>query len=268
MNKSFPLFLLLIFLLFILNFSLISAATLTGTIYNNQLEPEQNVLLTINTLPQQKYLAKEGIYSFELLPGNYTLNFQKGFFSSNEEIQIIDDTGKYNVDLFLVPDLHDEENLLSDTAEDLGSSLDENILAEKTSLKAWYTYWNFVILFFIIAWAGYRFFKLRKKYGSISKFRRQIKIESNKSLEQIKQEIAQEPTYLDRALEIIKQHNGRLNQKDLRQEMLPLSEAKISLIVSELEHQGKVDKIKKGRSNIIVLKPEISEKISSLPEHP
>ncbi len=36
--------------------------------------------------------------------------------------------------------------------------------------------------------------------------------------------------------------------------MLDLSEAKISLILTELEHKGKVEKIKKGRGNVILLK--------------
>jgi uncharacterized membrane protein len=36
--------------------------------------------------------------------------------------------------------------------------------------------------------------------------------------------------------------------------MLPLSEAKISLIVTELEHTNKVVKVKKGRGNVILVK--------------
>ena len=33
-----------------------------------------------------------------------------------------------------------------------------------------------------------------------------------------------------------------------------MSEAKISLMIAELEHKGLVEKIKKGRGNIVVLK--------------
>jgi len=40
----------------------------------------------------------------------------------------------------------------------------------------------------------------------------------------------------------------------LRKEMLYLSEAKISLILTELEHKGKIEKIKKGRGNVIVVR--------------
>src|SRR3989344_2647515 len=51
-----------------------------------------------------------------------------------------------------------------------------------------------------------------------------------------------------------KKHDGRINQKELRKEMLYLSEAKVSLIVTELEHKGMIEKIKKGRGNVLILK--------------
>ena len=54
-------------------------------------------------------------------------------------------------------------------------------------------------------------------------------------------------------LAIIKRHGGRATQKELRRE-LPLSEAKISLLLTELEHRKKIEKIKKGRGNVVVLK--------------
>jgi uncharacterized membrane protein len=54
-------------------------------------------------------------------------------------------------------------------------------------------------------------------------------------------------------LEKIKKNNGRITQKELRKEF-PLSEAKISLAITELEHKNKVEKIKRGRTNVIILK--------------
>jgi uncharacterized membrane protein len=62
------------------------------------------------------------------------------------------------------------------------------------------------------------------------------------------------PGYLNRALDIIKGNDGRITQKDLRREMMDLSESKVSLIITELEHKGKIEKIKRGRGNIILLK--------------
>ena len=44
-----------------------------------------------------------------------------------------------------------------------------------------------------------------------------------------------------------------MTQKDIRKS-IPFSEAKVSLILADLEHTGKIEKIKKGRGNIIILK--------------
>ena len=52
---------------------------------------------------------------------------------------------------------------------------------------------------------------------------------------------------LDKILRILKENDGRINQKELRKHF-PLSEAKISLVITQLE------KIKKGRGNILILK--------------
>ena len=50
---------------------------------------------------------------------------------------------------------------------------------------------------------------------------------------------------------LIKSHK-RVTQKEIRNAS-PLSESKISLIISELENEGKIRKIKRGRANIIIL---------------
>ncbi|MBW3003954.1 hypothetical protein KY337_05290, partial [Candidatus Woesearchaeota archaeon] len=54
-------------------------------------------------------------------------------------------------------------------------------------------------------------------------------------------------------LEFIKQREGRVTQKEIRKEF-PSSEAKISLVLTELQQKGRIEKIKKGRGNIIILK--------------
>jgi uncharacterized membrane protein len=53
-------------------------------------------------------------------------------------------------------------------------------------------------------------------------------------------------------LAFIKEEGGRVTQKDIRKKF-PLSEAKISLVVTELESKELVKRIKKGRANIVVL---------------
>ena len=70
-----------------------------------------------------------------------------------------------------------------------------------------------------------------------------------------KTEEIQEPSDqdLDKIIKIIKNNNNRITQKELRKHF-PLSEAKISLLIADLEKQGKLEKIKKGRGNILILK--------------
>jgi uncharacterized membrane protein len=51
-------------------------------------------------------------------------------------------------------------------------------------------------------------------------------------------------------LAFIRSHK-RVTQKEIRKSF-PMSEAKISLIITDLESQGKVRKIKKGRGNVII----------------
>ncbi len=63
------------------------------------------------------------------------------------------------------------------------------------------------------------------------------------------------PEDLRRAVEIIKKEGGRITQKELRKR-LGYSEAKVSLIIADLERRGIVEKVKKGRGNIIFLKEE------------
>ncbi|HLD39631.1 MAG TPA: hypothetical protein VJB13_00660 [Candidatus Nanoarchaeia archaeon] len=232
----------LIFLLLLL--PLASAATLKGSIYNENLQLSKDVLVEINTVPQQKYLAKTGLYSFDLPPGKYTLTAKSSQYTVTENVEILSATGEYVLDLFLLPDFVEEDQLWQETQQEIPLSTEESAVP----------IWSWIIAGVIFVVLLARIIYTRKKYGSLRLFQKKVKAESRKTLEQHKEELAAEPGYLDQALEIIKKHDGRINQKELRREMMPLSEAKVSLIITELEHKGKVEKIKKGRGNVVILK--------------
>ena len=57
----------------------------------------------------------------------------------------------------------------------------------------------------------------------------------------------------EKVLDFIKKNNGRVTQKEIRKNFA-YSEAKISLVISELEHKNKIEKIKKSKGNIIILR--------------
>ena len=57
---------------------------------------------------------------------------------------------------------------------------------------------------------------------------------------------------LNKIIQLLKKNQGRMSQRELRKHFA-LSEAKISLMITELETEGKLKKIKKGRGNILIL---------------
>lgn len=239
MNRS--IYLLIIILLLS---SLASAATLKGEIYTEYLELAEDVLVEINTVPQQKYLAKTGSYSFELSPGEYLLTAKNNQYVITEEIIVLSEKGEYVLDLFLLPEFTEEDELWQETEEEL--------VVDPEEIPRRLLSWIIVGVIFLALLS--RIIYVRKKYGSLHLFRRRIKEESRKTIEQHKEELEKEPSYVEKALEIIKSHGGRITQKELRKELLYLSEAKVSLIVTELEHKELVEKIKKGRGNVLLLK--------------
>lgn len=240
------------------------AATLTGSIYNSKLELESNVLVQINTAPEQKLLSKDGTYAFELQPGKYLLNAKKEELGVSEEVEITagsEADGAYVIDLFLLPDLSEEDDLWQDVPKE---NLVEDVLSNDKSSNLG---WGMGILGIIILIAGgILFLRFRKisnaekiivtKNENINETKKEVR-EIHLS-EQLKEELApgpgSEPSYLDETVEIIKKHGGRIYQKELRKEMLHLSESKVSLILTELEHKGRIEKIKKGRGNAVILK--------------
>jgi len=245
--------LILVITLIILS-SLVNAATLKGSIYNTNLELEENVLVEIDTTPQQQFLSKDGNYEFELNPGKYQLTVRKEKTEIKEDLEVIKE-GIFLFDVFLLSSLTEENELWQDSEENLFSeemeSEEEKTKASDNNEIEW---WRWAIGIFIVLFGLQRIYRARKKYGPLQIFRKKIKKESKKTIEQHKKELEQEPGYIDKAIEIIKKNDGRITQKELRKEMLYLSESKFSLIVTELEHKGKIEKVKKGRGNIILLK--------------
>lgn len=224
-------------LVFLLLLNLAIATTLTGTIYNQDLEPEPNVLVQVSS---QRYLSLDGTYMVQIPAGTYPITITKEDLTVTEEVVVQGQVTYY--DLFLIPDFDDEDDLWKDTEEDLFED-------EKSLFR-----WEYLVAIAIVIYALIRFFKARLKYGPLNKFRKRVKEDSKKTVEQHKAELEKEPGQIDKAVEIIKKHDGRITQKELRKEMLYLSEAKVSLILTELEHKGLVERVKKGRGNVVILK--------------
>lgn len=229
--------------------SVVGTATLKGTIYDLELEKVEDALVSINTEPNQQYLAKEGEYSFEVPAGEYELKAKKGELEAEEKIRVKGE-GEFVFDLFLLPGFEEEDALLGDI-EELGVSERETM---QESFFGKYPLGSYLAAFGILLIAIGRIVLARKKYGPLRRKRKKEEKEKEPEKKEENLQRQEETGDLTETLEIIKNHEGRITQKELRKEMMHLSEAKISLILTELKHKEKIEKIKKGRGNVVILK--------------
>jgi len=210
------------------------AATLHGTIYewSDFEKPLKNALVEVNSTPAQYVVAKTGTYSFNLSPGTYLIKakyFRDNIleYSAEEEIQIERD-GDFVHDLLLFPPTESEYDVLGDinlTSVDI----------EAENYTSIYT----VPILILISSAFVIIYRFKKK---------KIHAKSENIAEPEKSDLPQD---LRDLYEIILEMGGRTTQKELRKK-IKYSEAKVSLMVTDLEDRGFIKKIKKGRSNIII----------------
>ena len=210
-----------------------AAANVHGNIYDLSLNKVSGAGVAVNTTPEQFLVSKDGIYSFDLPNGFYAIKAelrQDGAVASESRNISISREGNYVIDLILFPSFEEEDisrgpELSFPETGNMGFAL-------------------FIIILFlaILAIVVFAIFKGKKESAKGSG-------ESAYAGEKGKKE---EDSDLDKIVEVIKREGGRTTQKEIRKE-IPLSEAKISLMIAELEHKGTIKKIKKGRGNIIVL---------------
>ncbi len=231
-SKSFK-GILSIFLIIFLAFN-VHGATLKGTAFEwFSLEPLDGVIIDIDSVPQQRVITQNsGQYSFILPPGEYSLHAE--YFENSELVYVEDeniviaDDGEFNLDLIMFPVLTDPD--LDD------EDLDVEDPFPQENLNSVYNALIGLFAIILVVW----FFFLRKKGNGTN------------NVQDIKEESLDE--YAQEVLELLKKSGNRLTQKEIRDKITHIGEAKISLIISELEAAGKIKKIKKGRGNIIVLK--------------
>lgn len=216
---------LLLFLLFVLLPSVLGAE-IQGTIYDEDLAVTENVLVTINTTPEQRVLATQGSYSFIIQEGTYALSAEyasQGRNYSVEETITISQEGRFVYDLFLIPGL--DEDIFYNEFDEISEPPTVSTTNEKND-------WQSILFRLVGVVAVLVFIYAVWKY-------------SRKSVEE----------FDDITLKILRElreNNNRLTQKELR-EKFSESEATISLALSDLENQKRIVKIKKGRTNIIKL---------------
>lgn len=229
---------LLLIACLLISIDLASAATIYGSIYDLSLNKVDNVRVEITTLPRQHYVAKNGSYSFNVPAGSYTI---KAVRSAENIVEIakenisIKDEGNYVLDLIMFPSFEEEKELLKETGVSIRSD-------SKSGSEAYYSFIT-AILILVSIFSGYSLYRYIQNKKPAE--------EAAPKIEPPSQENAIN-TNTDEIIRLIKEEGGRTTQKDIRKK-IPLSEAKISLMITELEEKGSLKKIKKGRGNILIL---------------
>lgn len=206
-----------------------NTAILYGTVYDwFTLQPMEGAVVEITTTPKQRIMTTDGFYSFEVPPGEYTVVAYypaEGavLYRDEENVRIVS-AGEYRLDLILFPalegyDLPPENEIFS-----------EPVMASEI--------WAALIVLagVVVAAFGTAVYALKRRPPPPPPERKVVGL----------------PSDLAELIELIRRNGGRMNQRDLRK-LLPYSEAKVSLMLADLESRGLVRKIKRGRGNIVVL---------------
>ena len=234
-------------------------ATIHGAVYEwYTFQPMENAVIEVNSTPPQSIVARYGLYSFNLAPGSYLITakyYQNNTLTSfAEETITITDDGDYVLDLLLFPS-YDEVILNETELSEITEDFDEETIAIQDDKNSGYIYLIAIILIFAIV--RFSIYAYKKQSSEKEEIMPQIDIdtpeETNQTVE-IKT-TASLPSDLLEVMDIIKANGGRITQKELRSK-LTYSEAKVSLMVSDLEQRGIVEKFKQGRGNIILIRDD------------
>ncbi|MDD5086283.1 MAG: hypothetical protein PHV16_00880 [Candidatus Nanoarchaeia archaeon] len=254
---------LLFMLLVSLNFC--QAAIIKGEIYDPDLKKMTGrIEVEVDSYPRQYMVSTDGTYSFFLLVGEYTIKAKyeesgRVKYLAEEKI-VVRDEGEFIHDIVMYVTSEEEDRIINETST--------KKLFEKQGILLFVIIGSVFLLSIILVVIVLN--KRKKKQDKVIPLNN---IESEKpkddeiNEDKMKQDIEKEiPENLDGVLKVIKQNGGRTTQKDIRKK-IPLSEAKISLMITELEHKGIVERIKKGRGNIIIMKKDPgSDEIKNIKE--
>ncbi|MDD2655383.1 MAG: hypothetical protein PHQ80_01815 [Candidatus ainarchaeum sp.] len=215
-------------------FAVLHAATLQGNVYSaDSFDAVQGALVKAEGASTYQVLSSDGTYSMQVVPGAYNISayyYENGTLKGYAEdgIAVGAEGASYDIVLFSPDEFEGIEGF--ETAE-----LDENIPEVRNEGWTPALAGGLVLLVVIVAGAAYFLF-VKKKAEKAPAMERKRELDGEEK----------------KVLEILKGSEGMRNQKELR-EILKCTDTKISLLISSLEAQGYVKRIKKGRENIVKL---------------
>lgn len=269
-----------------------STATIQGVVYEwDTFEPADNAYIEINTTPTQYYVPQYGVYSFELPPGEYVItatSYNNNSQDYRTELPVtITDNGTYVIDILLTP-------VYSTLVESENTEEDPEI-QPRNRVIGMYILLAIILLIAVMRPTSKERYQRKPKdsrktlpKASLSETSDELKDIDNKISEEKEDETAPQtdevipedhileeevevtsdnaeyldgmeslPDDLQEVVQILISNDGRMTQKYLRSKMR-YSEGKVSMMVNDLERRGWIDKVKKGRGNIIFLRDERS----------
>jgi uncharacterized membrane protein len=215
-------------------FAVSHAATLSGSIYSmDSFDAVQGVLVKAEGASTYQVFSSDGTYSMEVAPGAYNISayyYENGTLTGYAEDGIVvgAEGASYDIVLFSPDEFEGVEGFgFADVDENIpeGREDDGALLAG-----------GLVLLIAVVVVAAYLL--LGRKKGA----EKPLKVEKEKKLDEEEKEV----------IEILKGSEGMRNQKELR-DILKCTDTKISLLISSLEAQGYVKRIRRGRENIVKL---------------
>jgi uncharacterized membrane protein len=214
----------------------IGFSQLYGDIYEgDNLTKLDNVLIKINGSDSTQFLTNK-TYSINLDEGNYTIkatHYHEGKIDYITEERITYDGSNKKFDLVLVPN----ELFELTPKQNNTNNQTQSIPKESQGVKTEHLIIAVMGIGIVAVIAAFLFlYGKRKKPNEITK-------EELAPLKQEEREI----------LKIISENGGKMYQKELR-EILNYSEAKMSILIGELEKRGEISREKIGRDNLLKAK--------------
>lgn len=226
-------------LLLVLLAAAVQAAALSGAIYAyDTLENVNDTIVKFQGQNAYQVISANGTYSLEIAPGAYNVtavHFENGTLAYYTKERLVVGEGSQKFDLVLFePDWFDSTEL----PKFEGLELPAPAIAPQAAPPWWRVALGLLVL---VAIAVVIILALVvRKYTNFGRAPAE------------KKELDQDGI---KTLKIIKDNEGRMEQKQLRA-ILDFSESKMSLLLTELEVSGHIKRFKKGRENIIKLKKE------------
>ena len=232
-----------------------------GTIYNSELDPITTAIIVINTTPTQKEVIRNGTYSLSVPKGHYTLIIRMPHEKPNQilysqEINITE-SGNFLNDI-IIP----FENLsISEPVPTINNIFNASNNNNESKLNK-SKYYNLIIIlsliviFILLIVSLYLAKKIKRKNNEIKKNIEDIEQPKSNEMSYEKRKKINKPTQNkleNLIIDYIKSKNNLTTQKEIKKKF-SLSNTKVSLVLSTLESQGLIIRIKKGRINIIKLK--------------